>query len=168
MTPWKRPWCWVRLKAVGEGDYREWDMVGMNHQFNGRWVWASSGSWWWTAMTGVLQSMGSQRVGHDWATELNWLNTEVPEFCFHPCSNELSSQQLMKRCSKSFISPFSFLHSLAKAFCSSILKKFLSSWRYKHTNKLAKTIIMSPPGYCKLFIFMKRFIYVKENNTILR
>ena len=36
------------------------------------WVWASSGSWWWTGRTGVLQSMGSQRVGHDWATELNW------------------------------------------------------------------------------------------------
>ena len=36
------------------------------------WVWASSGSWWWTGKPGVLQSMGSQRVGHDWATELNW------------------------------------------------------------------------------------------------
>jgi len=34
------------------------------------WVWASSGNWWWTGMPGVLQSMGSQRVGHDWATEL--------------------------------------------------------------------------------------------------
>ena len=36
------------------------------------WVWASSGSWWWTGRPGVLQSMGSQRVRHDWATELNW------------------------------------------------------------------------------------------------
>ena len=35
------------------------------------WVWASSGSWWWTERPGVLQSMGSQRIGHDWATELN-------------------------------------------------------------------------------------------------
>ena len=34
------------------------------------WVWASSGSWWWTGRPGVLQSMGSQRAGHDWATEL--------------------------------------------------------------------------------------------------
>ena len=34
--------------------------------------WASSGSWWWTGRPGVLQFMGSQRVGHDWATELNW------------------------------------------------------------------------------------------------
>ena len=36
------------------------------------WVWVSSGSWWWTGKPGVLQSMGSQRVRHDWATELNW------------------------------------------------------------------------------------------------
>ena len=36
------------------------------------WVWASSGSWWWTGKPIMLQSMGSQRVGHDWATELNW------------------------------------------------------------------------------------------------
>ena len=36
------------------------------------WVWASSVSWWWTGKPGLLQSMGSQRVGHDWATELNW------------------------------------------------------------------------------------------------
>ena len=34
------------------------------------WVWASSGSWWWTGKPGVLQSVGSQRVGHDWVTEL--------------------------------------------------------------------------------------------------
>ena len=36
------------------------------------WVWVNSGNWWWTGRPGVLQSMGSQRVGHDWATELNW------------------------------------------------------------------------------------------------
>ena len=36
------------------------------------WVWVSSGSWWWTEMPGVLQSMGLQRVRYDWATELNW------------------------------------------------------------------------------------------------
>ena len=47
------------------------EMVGWNHQFNG-WVWASSWSWWWTGRPGMLQSMGSQRVRHDWATELNW------------------------------------------------------------------------------------------------
>ena len=33
---------------------------------------SGSKSWWWTGKAGVLQSMGSQRVGHDWAIELNW------------------------------------------------------------------------------------------------
>ena len=37
------------------------------------WVWVNSGSWWWTGRPGVLQSMGSQRFGHEWATELNWV-----------------------------------------------------------------------------------------------
>ena len=37
------------------------------------WVWVNSGSWWWTGRPGMLQFMGSQRVRHDWATELNWL-----------------------------------------------------------------------------------------------
>jgi len=36
------------------------------------WVWVNSGGWWWTGRPGVLRFMGSQRVGHDWATELNW------------------------------------------------------------------------------------------------
>ena len=36
------------------------------------WVWVNSGSWWWTGRPGMLQSMGSQRVGHDWAIEQNW------------------------------------------------------------------------------------------------
>ena len=69
LTHWKRPWCWERLKAGGEGDDRGWD--GWIASLTGlTWVWASSGSWWWTGRPGVLQSMGSQRVGHDCATEL--------------------------------------------------------------------------------------------------
>ena len=36
------------------------------------WVWVNSGSWWWTGRPGVLRFMGSQRVRHDWVTELNW------------------------------------------------------------------------------------------------
>ena len=41
------------------------------------WVWVNSRSWWWTGRPGVLQSMGSQRIGHDWATELNWSSTQA-------------------------------------------------------------------------------------------
>ena len=48
------------------------EMAGWHHWLNGRWVWVNSGSWWWTGRPGVLRFMGSQRVRHDWATELNW------------------------------------------------------------------------------------------------
>ena len=41
------------------------------------WVWVNSGSWWWTGRPGMLQSMGSQRVGHDWAAELNWFVSDL-------------------------------------------------------------------------------------------
>ena len=71
LTHWKRPWCWERLRAGGEGDNRGWDgWTASPTQWT--WVWVDSGSWWWTRKPGVLWFMGSQRVGHDWATELNW------------------------------------------------------------------------------------------------
>ena len=63
-----RPWCWERLKAGGEGDNRGWD-DWMASQTQWTWVWVGSRNW--TGKPGVLQSMGSQRVRHDWATELN-------------------------------------------------------------------------------------------------
>ena len=60
-----------RLKVEGEGDNRGWGgwMASLTLW---TWVWASSGSWWWIVKSGVLQSMVSQRVGHDWVTGLNW------------------------------------------------------------------------------------------------
>ena len=70
LTHWKRPWCWERLKAGGKGDDRGWD-DWMASPTQWTWVWVSSRSWWWTGKPGVLQSMGLQRVGHDWASELN-------------------------------------------------------------------------------------------------
>ena len=42
------------------------------------WVWVNSGSCWWTGRPGVLRFMGSQRGGHDWATELNWTEWTFP------------------------------------------------------------------------------------------
>ena len=61
-----------RLKAGGEGDDRGWD-GWMASPTQWTWVWVNSGSQWWTGRPGVLQSMGSQRVGHEWVTELNYL-----------------------------------------------------------------------------------------------
>ena len=70
LTHWKRPWCWEGLGA-GEGDDRGWD-GWMASPTRWTWVWVNSGSWWWTGWPGVLWFMGLQRIGHDWATELNW------------------------------------------------------------------------------------------------
>ena len=67
-THWKRPWCWERVKAGREGDNRGWE-GWMASQTQRTWVWASSGRWWRTGKPGMLQSVGSQRVRHNWATE---------------------------------------------------------------------------------------------------
>ena len=81
LTHLKRPWCWERLK-VGEGDNRGWDgWMALLTQWT--WVWVNFGSWWWAGRPGLLWSMGSQRVRHDLATELNhvknWLIGQDPD-----------------------------------------------------------------------------------------
>ena len=78
LTYLKRPWCWERLRAGGEGDDRGWD-GWMASPTQWTWVWVDSRSWWWTGRPGVLCFMGSQRVGHDWVTELNKLHPVVRE-----------------------------------------------------------------------------------------
>ena len=74
LTHWKRPWCWERLRAGGEGHDRGWD-VWMSSSTWWTWVWVNHGSWWLTGRPGILWFMGSQRVRHNWATELNWIET---------------------------------------------------------------------------------------------
>ena len=73
MTLWKRPWCLMMIEGERRSGRQrvrwldaitDWTSVDLS--------WVSSGSWWWTGRPGMLQSMGSQRVGHNWATELNW------------------------------------------------------------------------------------------------
>ena len=73
-----------------KGTTRGWDgwMASPTRQ---TWVWVNSGRWWWTGRPGVLQFMGSQRVGRDWATELNWteLNGIISLISFLNCSLEI-------------------------------------------------------------------------------
>ena len=66
----KKPWCWERLKAGGEGDDRGWD-AWMASLTWWTWVWSSSRKWWRTRKPGMLQSMGFQRVRPNWETELH-------------------------------------------------------------------------------------------------
>ena len=85
-----------KLKVGGEGDDRAWDgwMASLTQW---TWVWVNSGSWWWTGRSGLLHSVGSQRVGHECGTELN--GTELkPRQCVkkqghHFADKDLSSQR---------------------------------------------------------------------------
>ena len=69
--------CWKRLKARGEGNDRGWE-GWMASPTQWTQVWVNSKSWWWTGRPGVLRFMRSQRVGHDWVTELNWTELKDP------------------------------------------------------------------------------------------
>ena len=79
LTHLKRPWCWERLRAGGEGVDRGWDgwMASLTQW---TWVWVGSGSWYWPWRPGVQQLMGSQRIGRDWTTELSWMLSESRSF----------------------------------------------------------------------------------------
>ena len=72
----ERLWCWEGLGSGGEGYDRGWDgwMVSPTLWKS---VWVNFRSWWWTGRPGMLQSMGLQRVGHDWVTELNWTELKL-------------------------------------------------------------------------------------------
>ena len=84
-----------KIKA-GKGDDRGWDgWIASPTQWS--WVWARSGSWWWTGKSGVLQSKGSQRVWHDWATELNLLTYLNGSRVIWPFRGHLSTSYWLKK-----------------------------------------------------------------------
>ena len=77
---WRDPDAW---KDWGKEEWgtTEDETVGSHHRLQWTWVWVDSESWWWTGRPGVLQSMGSQRVRHEWATELiDWFSIMVLSF----------------------------------------------------------------------------------------
>ena len=88
--------------ARGEGDDRGWDgwMASLTRW---TWVWVNSGSWWWTGRPGVVRCTGSQRVGHNWATDLIW-----SEVCFWrrllrvPWTARRSAQSILKEISPEY------------------------------------------------------------------
>ena len=91
LTRWKRPWCWERLRAGGEGGDRGWDRW-MASLTQWTWVWANSQRQWRTGKPGVLQSMGSQRMEHGLATGQQQEDNIIPQavilslFCMHSCA----------------------------------------------------------------------------------
>ena len=109
-----------------EGRRREDEIIGWHHSTQRTWVWINSGSWWWTGRPGVLQSMGSQRVGHNWAIEVNWTDECLQSF---PTSFNMSLLSCTPICSRPI------LYNFCLILVSSISPKSFGScsgeWYYK-------------------------------------
>ena len=81
---WKDPDAGKDWRQEEKGMTKD-EMVGWHCQLYGHEFWVSSRSWWWTGRPGMLQSMGSQRVGHDWATELKKLSPKYSKYLLSIC-----------------------------------------------------------------------------------
>ena len=93
----EKTWCWEGFKAGGEGDNRGWDSW-MASPIWWSWVWVSSGSWWWTGKPGMLQSMGLQRVRHDWVTETCPSKTQSEKAA--ACHLDASPRMIHQHCTR--------------------------------------------------------------------
>ena len=152
LTHWKRPWCWKRLKAEGEGIDRGWDgwMASLTQWTS---VWASSRSWWWPGKLAVLQSMGLQRVS-DW-TETEWSCHHI----LHHISGEKHGlkQQLQFTISYSFewhlVKLFSHANLLYLNFVSAAaLNSELHSINHNsYSIRLFPTLPGTSPGWSRVF-----------------
>ena len=89
-------------KIGGEGDDRGWD-GWMASPTQWTWVWVDSRSWWWTGRPGMLWSMGSKRVRHDWVTELNWTELNLRGFSSGASDKKYTCQY--RRCKRDWFSP---------------------------------------------------------------
>ena len=129
-------------------------------------IWVNFRSWWRTGRPGILQSMGWQRVGHDWATELNWLKKLFPTllFYFHrfyECNLHDVSQKLSSKMDANFsIWKSIFKHSLFllfKIYFSSSIKTFSNHVCFilfqKKINKFSFQILMLQNFTYKLVVW---------------
>jgi len=183
---WKKPWCWERLRAGREGDDRGWDgwMASLTQW---TWVFLNSRSWWWTGRPDVLQFMGSQRVGHDQATELMYVELFAVFFywSFSPlcsiCSGNPFSHLILEICVFSlFLCLFyqfywsfreqgfaSFIFSIFSVidFCSYLLL-FLFSWLLWFYFPLPSFLRWDYSTNLRLFLFFFLFVNVSILVTV--
>ena len=134
LTHWKGLWFWEGLGAGGEGDDRGWDGWMASPT---RWtqVWMNSGSCWWTGRPGVLRFMGSQRVGHDWATEMNWTELNWTEYVLGPFC--YSSWSYLNQCLHDL--SWSVVLEHAFGFCTYFSLGFLFySSKYSHPQNYSR------------------------------
>ena len=103
LTHLKRPWCWEGLGAGGEGDDRGWD-GWMASPTQWTWVSVDYRSWWWTGKPDMLLFMGSQKVGHNRATELNcmlkkrFLISSIKQWPYQICLLNLVDSSIVFKC----------------------------------------------------------------------
>ena len=155
LTHLKRPWCWERLRAGGEGDDIGW-YGWMASLTRWTWVWVNSRSWWWTERPGVLWFMGSRRVRHDWGAELNWTEKALMMVIylgtvFYP-----------------LVAKFRFLY-----YCCSLLSGFSSwfcHWAKRMWDKLFQLVSLFWNGHhCLLqyYILIYELICISNSNISL-
>ena len=125
LTHWKRLWCWEELGAGGEGDDRGWDgwMASLTRWM---WVWVNSGSWWWTGRPGVLRFMESQRVGHDWVTDLIWSEWSSGFPYFIQFESEFGNKEFMIRATVSSWSCFCWLYRASPSLAAKNIINLIS------------------------------------------
>ena len=99
-SPDAKNWLSVKDPDVGK-DWRqeekgttEDEMVGWHHRLNGH-GFGWTGSWWWTGRPGVLRFIRSQRVGHEWATELMYICNG--KRCYTPKVHKICVSMLLKK-----------------------------------------------------------------------
>ena len=139
LTHWKRPWWLEGLGTGGKGDDWGWD--GWMTPPWWIWVWVNAGSLWWTGRPGILRFTGSQRVGRDWATELNW--ADMFWFLFPWRLN-----MLIQFCSDGYYLIYIYFHfafnlPVLLSFKSASFEKTVAScWHYYFKSKLATVIFL--------------------------
>ena len=165
----KRPWCWERVKAGEKGDDRGWD-GWMASPTRWTWVWVNPRSWWGTGRPGVLQSMGSQRVRHDWA-ELRTNSRKL--LSAYSCLFYVKKIHSHKQLSFSFLPCVVVVQSVVVIPWTAACQASLSFIISLSLLKLTSIESMMPSNYlilcCPLFLLPLIFpsIWVFSNESVL-
>ena len=132
------------------------------------WIWVNSRSWWWTGRPGVLWFMGLQRVGHDWANELNW--TECSTFIASSFRIWNSSTGIPSPPLALFVKmlPEARLTSHSRMSGSRWVWTIILSWLLRHYTKLNKPVTKRKYYMIPLLYEVSRVVeFIKTESRIV-